>query len=59
MCENKSKIHVLNSAPLHEGTGGSRGAAPKLLNLSTRCRYVVSFMPYRLYSGKISVWITK
>jgi hypothetical protein len=36
---------VLNEVERHEYILGSGGIAPRILNLGTRCRWLVSFMP--------------
>jgi hypothetical protein len=43
-------------APHHEGILGSGGIAPHILDLGTRCRWVVSFTPWPLYSHGNSPW---
>jgi hypothetical protein len=40
---------VLNQAPRHEEIWGSGGIAPRILNLGTIWRWVVSFTPRLLY----------
>jgi hypothetical protein len=41
---------VLNKAPRHEDVLESRGIAPRILDLGTRWRFVVSLTPRPLYS---------
>jgi hypothetical protein len=45
-----------NWAPRHEGILGSDGTAPRILNLGTRWRWVVSFTPWPLYPQRKSPW---
>jgi hypothetical protein len=49
-------VPVLNQAPRHEGVLGSGGIAPRILDLSTRWRWVVSFTPRPLYPQGKSPW---
>jgi hypothetical protein len=46
----------LNWAPGHEGVLGSGDIAPCILDLGTRWRWVVSFMPQPLYPQGKSPW---
>jgi len=49
-CSGNGKVvHVLNEVPCHEDIWGSGGIAPLILNLSTRCRWVVDLMSQPLY----------
>jgi hypothetical protein len=45
-----------NWAPPHEGVLGSGGIAPRILDLGTRWRWVVSFTPRPLYHQGKSRW---
>jgi len=57
LLESKSKVvPVLNEAPCREDVWGSRGIAPRILNLSTRWRRVVSFTPRLLCPRRKSPW---
>jgi hypothetical protein len=47
-CEGEVKVVPVYALKTH---GWSRGAAPLIFNLDTRCRSVVSFTPWSLYSG--------
>jgi hypothetical protein len=49
-------VPVLNQAPLHEDVLGSGGTAPRILDLGTRRRWVVSFTPRPLYLQGESPW---
>jgi len=53
LCLTKSHVvktcPLLNSAPRHEDLWVSGGIAPRILNLGTRWRWVVSFAPQPLY----------
>jgi hypothetical protein len=51
-----SLCFFLNWAPRHEGVLGSGGIAPCILDLGTRWRWVVSFMPRSLYPQGKSPW---
>jgi len=43
---------MFSQAPCHENLWGSGGIALRILNFSTRCRSVVSFMPWLLHPTK-------
>jgi len=43
---------ILNQAPPHEDVCGSGGIAPRILNISARWRWVISFTPRPLYHRK-------
>jgi hypothetical protein len=49
-------VPVLNQAPRHEGVLESEGIAPRILDLGSRWRWVVSFTPRPLYSQGKSPW---
>jgi hypothetical protein len=47
---------LFNWAPRHEDVQGIRGIAPRILDLGTRWRSVVSFTPRPLYPQEKSPW---
>jgi hypothetical protein len=49
-------VLCFNWAPCHEGVLGSGGTAPRILDLGTRWRWVVSFTPRPLYRQGKSTW---
>jgi hypothetical protein len=49
-------IPVLNEAPRHEDVLGSGGIAPRIFDLITRWRRVVSFTPRPLYPHGKNPW---
>jgi hypothetical protein len=49
-------VPVLNEAPFREDVLGVGGMAPRILDLGTRRRWVVSFTPRPLYLQKKSPW---
>jgi hypothetical protein len=49
-------VPVLNHVPRHEHAWGSGSIAPRILNLGTRCRWVVRFIPRPLYPQGLSPW---
>jgi hypothetical protein len=56
---NKRLLALLfNWAQQHEGESGSVGIAPRVLDLGTRWRWVVSFTPWPLYTQGKSPWYT-
>jgi hypothetical protein len=48
-CLTGKFVPVLNWVPCHEDVLERGGIAPRILNLGTRCRWVVSFTPRPLY----------
>jgi len=41
---------------LHDDVGECGGVVSRILNLTTRWRWVVNFMPRQLYSRRMSPW---
>jgi hypothetical protein len=51
-----SLCFFFNWAPRHEGALGNGGISPRILDLGTRWRWVVSFTPQPLYSQGKDPW---
>jgi hypothetical protein len=49
-------VFFFNGAPCHEGILGSGGIVPRILDLGTRLRWVVSFTPRLLYPKGKRPW---
>jgi hypothetical protein len=52
----KLSLSFLNWSPRHEGLLGSGGIPPRIIELGTRWRWVVSFTPWPLYPRGKSLW---